>query len=172
MNKQSHQLLITGAAVAGVANAAYRAVVRRILRHGARALMAGDPEPLLRSFAEDAVLFLDGTHSWAGEHRGKAGIRAFFERFLQARVRGEVHEILVQGPPWRTTVMARFTDHAVDSGGTAIVYENRAVIVGTLVWGRIRAQRIYEDTQRVAEFDRILERRGDPVALTAVNPPA
>jgi ketosteroid isomerase-like protein len=113
MNKQSHQLLITGAAVVGAAGAAYRGAVRRTLRHGAPALMAGDPEPLLRTFAEDAVLPLDGTHSWAGEHRGKAGIRAFFERFLRARVRGEVPEILVQGPPWQTTVTARFTDYAL-----------------------------------------------------------
>src|SRR5260370_41261073 len=102
--------------------------------------MVGGPQPLLRSFAVDAGLLLDGTHSWAGEHRGKAGIRAFFERFLQAGVRGGGHEILVQGPPGRATVMARFTHHTVASAGAGVGYENRRVILGTAVWGRIRAQ--------------------------------
>ncbi len=34
------------------------------------------------------------------------------------------------------------------------IYTNRAVLVATVAWGKIRAQEDYEDTERVIAFDR------------------
>ena len=49
-----------------------------------------------------------------GEHRGKPAIEAFLRRFVEAGIVGEAHDILVNGPPWRTTVCMLFLDHALD----------------------------------------------------------
>jgi hypothetical protein len=71
---------------------------------------------------------------------------------------GEVHEILVNGPPWRTTVAVLFTDRATDESG-ATVYENRAVLFGRARWGKIVYQEDFEDTHKVEAFDRYLAQR-------------
>ncbi len=68
---------------------------------------------------------------------------------------GETHDILVNGPPWRTRVCVLFTDRAVDGRGT-LVYENRAALFGRVRWGKIVFQEDYEDTQKVEDFDRYL----------------
>jgi hypothetical protein len=40
---------------------------------------------------------------------------------------GEAHDVLVNGPPWRTTVCVLFTVRATDEAGS-VVYDNRAVL--------------------------------------------
>jgi ketosteroid isomerase-like protein len=129
-----------------------------MIRRNVRALAAGDIAPLLGSYADDAVLIFPGNSSWSGEHRGKPAIRGFLERFLAARLVGEVHEILVNGPPWRITVAVLFTDRARDETG-ATVYENRAVLFGRAKWGKIVYQEDFEDTHKVEAFDRYLATR-------------
>lgn len=136
----------------------YTWLLRAVLRRNTRRLMAGDTQPILRTFSDEATLVLDGHHSWSGQHRGKLAIRTFLERFLAEQIRGELHEILVAGPPWRTLISARFTDSAVDATGQT-VYENHAMILARIQWGKIVHQHIYEDTQRVAAFDEYLSTR-------------
>ncbi|MET8873248.1 nuclear transport factor 2 family protein [Nocardia sp. NPDC004604] len=152
MKRPSWNLLLATAIGVQAASRAYAFTLRTVLAHNVGQLMAGDPEPLLRAYAEHATLVLDGTHSWSGHHRGKPAIRAFFERFLAERVRGELHEVLLAGPPWRTLMAARFTDEAVDLQGR-VVYQNHAIILAHVRWGKIVSQRIFEDTQRVERFD-------------------
>lgn len=133
----------------------YKWAVRRMIRANVRRLAAGDPGPLLAGYAENATLVFPGSSSWGGEHRGKPAIEKFLERFLDAGMRGEAHEILVNGPPWRTLVCVLFTNEGRSADGT-LVYENRAVLFAQIVWGRIRYQEDYEDTEKVAAFDRYL----------------
>ncbi len=133
----------------------YKSAVRRMIRRNVEALRRGDPGPLLAGYADDAVLVFPGDSSWSGEHRGKRAIEAFLHRFLEVGIVGEVHDILVNGPPWRTTVCVLFSDRAVDRTG-ATVYENRAVLFGRIVWGRIVYHEDFEDTQKVEAFDRYL----------------
>ncbi len=141
----------------------YKWAVRRMIRRNVRALGRGDAGPLLASYADEAVLVFPGESSWSGEHRGKAAIAAFLRRFLEVGIVGELHEILVNGPPWRTTVCVLFSDRALDAAGTT-VYENRAVLFGRVVWGKIVYHEDFEDTQKVEAFDRYLDRHGPPVA--------
>jgi uncharacterized protein (TIGR02246 family) len=135
----------------------YKAMIRRMVRKNVRALQEGDPGPLLAGFAEDGVLVFPGQSSWSGEYRGKAAIEAFLRRFLDAGLRGEIHEIIVNGPPWRTTVGILFTDHANDAGGTE-VYANRAMFLVRARWGKVLSQEDFLDTQKVAAFDEYLAR--------------
>jgi len=129
-----------------------------MIRRNVRALGCGDIEPLLAGYADNAVLVFPGTSSWGGEHRGKAAIRTFLSRFVDAGLVGEIHEILVNGPPWRTTVCVVFSDRATGPSGDT-VYENRAVLFGRAVWGKIVYQEDFEDTHKVEAFDRYLADR-------------
>ena len=133
----------------------YKSAVRWMIRRNIRALNAGDPGPLLAGFADDAVLVFPGTSSWGREYRGKAAVEGFVRRFSAARLVGQPHEILVNGPPWRTTACVVFSDQATDASGQ-VVYQNRAVLFARAVWGKIIYQEDFLDTEKVGAFDRYL----------------
>ena len=133
----------------------YKALLRHRIRRSVQALRDGDPGPLVAGFADDAVLVFPGRSSWAGEYRGRAAIEGFLHSFLAAGLVGEVHDIVVNGPPWRTTVCVLFTDRAADPAG-AVVYENRVMFLVRAVWGKVVYQEDFLDTQKVVAFDEYL----------------
>ena len=133
----------------------YAAVYRALLRRTVPKLMAGDVDAFLRFYADDATVTFPGDNSWGPVYRGKDEIRGFLERFLRVGLQGEVHEVLVSGPPWDTTVAVRFDDRARAPDGTT-VYENRAVVFLRSRWGKIVSEEVFEDTEKVAAFDRWL----------------
>ncbi len=135
----------------------YKALIRSRIRRSVQALRDGDPGPLLAGFADDAVLVFPGTSTWAGEYRGKRSIEGFLRRFLDAGLVGEAHDIVVKGPPWRTTVCVLFVDRAADADGE-VVYENRVMFLVRAVWGKVVYQEDFLDTQRVTAFDAYLSR--------------
>ncbi|MGA2930764.1 MAG: nuclear transport factor 2 family protein [Acidimicrobiales bacterium] len=135
----------------------YKALIRSRIRRSVQALGDGDPGPLLAGFADDAVLVFPGTSTWAGEYRGKRSIEGFLRRFLDAGLVGETHDIVVNGPPWRTTVCVLFVDRAADVDGE-VVYENRVMFLVRAVWGKVVYQEDFLDTQRVTAFDAYLSR--------------
>ena len=65
---------------------------------------------------------------------------------------------LVHAVHENTTAAVLFNDEAPGA------YENRAVILVKIRWGRIVFEETYEDTQKVADWE---ERTGGPVALVA-----
>jgi ketosteroid isomerase-like protein len=133
----------------------YQAAVRFMIRRNVRALRRGDTRPLLASYAKDATLVFPGRSSWSGEYRGRDAIATFLERFVRDGLLGEAQDILVNGPPWRTTVCVLFTVEARDDAG-AIVYDNRAILFARARWGRIVYQEDFEDTGKGEAFDRYL----------------
>jgi ketosteroid isomerase-like protein len=138
------------------AQALYAEAFKRMLRRNVRLLMDGNVDALAGFYADDAELVFPGDNSWGPVYRGRDEIRAFLERFLRVGIRGEVHEIMVSGPPWSTTLLVHFSDRARGPDG-ALVYENDAVIRLKVRWGKIVYEQVYEDTEKVAEFDRWLE---------------
>jgi ketosteroid isomerase-like protein len=136
----------------------YKWAVRYKIRQGTNALTAGNLEPLLAGFADDAVFIFPGTSSWGGEYRGKPAIAGFLQSFLRNGLVGQTHEILVNGPPWRTSVCMIFTDRALNDSGE-VLYENRAVIYARVRWGKILYQEDFLDTVKVDAFDRLLQER-------------
>lgn len=136
----------------------YAWAVRAMLQRNASAFLAGDPGPLLKMYADDAVLEFPGESSWGPEYRGKAEIEGFLRRFLAAGLTGSIGQVFVSGPPWATRIAAEFDDWALDASGTK-VYDNRSVIVLQTRLGRVVRERVYEDTQKVAAFDTWLEQR-------------
>jgi ketosteroid isomerase-like protein len=162
------------AGLAVAATLAARALLVRAmlakLRRDVEALNGGDFEPVLANFAPEAVLrFNDGEHRWAGEHCGKAAVRRFLEDFVAAGIRGHINELVVGGPPWRMTLVARFDDHAHDPAGREI-YRNRTALVARARWGRIVLQDdFYEDTARIEALERSLRELGVAPASATVS---
>lgn len=141
----------------------YGSLVALMIRRGVQRINSGDIRPMLSSFADDAILVFPGDHSWGGEYRGKAEIQKFLERFVKVGIQLEPHEILVQGWPWKTTVLLRFTNEARDRDGN-VVYSNRGAIFAQAAWGKIKYQEDFEDTQKVVAFDKYLESRKQKTA--------
>ena len=134
-------------------------------RRSIRLLNEGRYETSLAVFAPDATLSFPGDNSWSSEfrspelgrepfatHRGKQEIEAFLRRYVGTGMQMSVEDILVNGPPWNTRVAVRVNHGIVVDGVT--IYSNRAVLMASIVWAKIRAQEDYEDTERVAAFDR------------------
>ena len=133
----------------------YKTAVRWMIRRNIAALRAGDPRPLIAGYADDAVLVFPGPSAWGGEYRGREAIAGFLNRFVADGLTGEAQEILVNGPPWRTTAAILFTATARDVTGTT-VYDNRAVLFVRARWGKITYQEDFEDTHKSEAFDRYL----------------
>jgi len=136
----------------------YKAAVRWMIRRNVAALGAGDPGPLLAGYAGNAVLVFPGNSAWSGEHRGKPAIEAFMRRFLENGLVGEAHDIVVNGPPWRTTVCVLFTVRATDPDGM-IVYDNRSILFARVRWGKIFYHEDFEDTHKIEAFDHYIAAR-------------
>lgn len=145
----------------------YKATVRWMIRRNIRRLSGGDYGSALAMFAADAELRFPGDNSWARQHRpvpapgraphathrGRAEIEAFLQRFVDEGLQMEVEDILVNGPPWNMRAAAIVHDWIPGTDGRDR-YANRAVLVVHSVWGRIRVQEDFEDTERVAALDR------------------
>ncbi len=141
---------------------AYSRAVRRALEYNLGRLRAGDPEPLLRFYAEDVRFRFPGQGSWAAQLATKRELERWIARYLDTGLRLYPEQIVISGPPWSTTFCIRCRDHARDPEGN-VVYENRAVIWGRMSWGKVREYEVYEDTQKSAAFDEYLA-EGGPVA--------
>jgi ketosteroid isomerase-like protein len=131
------------------------------LRGDVRRLNAGDYEPLLAGYADDAVLHFNvGPHRWSGDYRGKPEIERFLREFTAAGLKGEIRELWIAGPPWALTLIARFDDRATGPNGEEL-YANRVTIVARTRWGKIvEHEDFYEDTGRILAFDEKLRELG------------
>lgn len=152
---------LLGIATAFGARALFARAVLRSFDRDVAALNAGDYHPLLKKYADDALLvFNDGDHRWAGEHRGKAAIERFLQDFVAAGVQGEVRQAWFAGPPWAMKVAARFDDGAVAADGEQL-YRNRLVLVLEMRWAKVvRQDDFYEDTSRIERLEAGLRERG------------
>jgi ketosteroid isomerase-like protein len=133
----------------------YAWTVRFLVRWGVRALRAGDLRPILGLYADDVRFVFPGRSSWAADLRGKEEVERWLRRFVRVGLQLEVRQVLVNGPPWNTTVCVHFVDHATGPDGQ-IVYANRGAILAKVAWGRVIFEESCEDTQKVAEFDEYL----------------
>jgi ketosteroid isomerase-like protein len=145
----------------------YKAAVRTLVRHSISRLNRGDASLLLRLASADAELAFPGDNSWAAmyrpvrksrdrhvTHQGIDECRSFAERLVSEGIQFEVEDILVNGPPWKLRVAVRAHDFITSPTGGDDVYNNRAALFLELRWGRLVRWEDYEDTERVATWDR------------------
>ena len=137
----------------------YGWIVRKMIEGALRSQAAGDLGPLLSKAADDVHFVFPGDSSWKADIHGKAELEPWIRRFMEVGLQFEPQQIVVSGWPWNTTIFIYFTDQAKDGSGK-VVYENRGVIRGKVVWGKIKSYVVFEDTQKVAAFDEYLAGRG------------
>lgn len=150
----------------------YKPVVRTLIRRSLRSLNQGRYEPLLRLYAVDASLTFPGENALSHQHRrpvsgrapaithrGRVEIEALLRESVARGIQFQVEDILVNGPPWRTRVCVREHHWILDAGGNE-VYANRAAFCVVVRWGKITSQEDYEDTERMATYERRLANLG------------
>jgi ketosteroid isomerase-like protein len=143
----------------------YKTAVRALIRHGIGRPNDGDPSFLLRLASSEMEIAFPGENSWASmhrpvekgrhryaTHRGIDECRAFADRFVQEGLHFEIEDILVNGGPWNTRVALRAHDHRPGPEGDE--YNNRVVAFLEIKWGRLVSWEDYEDTERIAVWDR------------------
>ncbi len=81
-------------------------------------------------------------------------IRTWFERFVALRPQVEIADVIASGPPWNLPVGVRFADRIALPGGCD--YKNEGMQYLRLRWGRVRLDRIFLDTQALADVDPLL----------------
>ena len=133
----------------------YSWIVRRALGQVVRQINSGDVPALMKRVGDDMLLVFPGESSFAGEYRGKDEIEAWLRRFVALKPSFELHDAAVAGPPWNMRVSFRFSDRIAAPDGWE--YRNTGAEWLRIRGGKIREQRVYLDTQRVAELDTHLE---------------
>ena len=81
-----------------------------------------------------------------------AGRERLAERFIEVGIKYRIEDILVNGPPWNMRVAVRAYDYIEGADGVDD-YNNRAVSMLEMRWGRLIRWETYEDTQRLADWD-------------------
>ena len=134
----------------------YGWLVGRMIRRSVRSLNEGDIQPLLSGYADDVHFVFHGESSWAADIHGKTELEAWLRRFVEVGLQLEPEDIVVAGwTPWSFSVCMKVTDRARGPDGD-IVYENKGIIFGKIVWGKIKSYEAFVDTQKVAAFDEYL----------------
>lgn len=129
----------------------YRWLVSRKVHAGFDSLGQGDPEPVLKLFRDGSHFLFPGDHSWSLDTTDRSAVVRWFGRFAALHPQFTVHDVLVKGPPWKTVVAVHGEDRVELSDG--YVYRNEWAQRLRLSWGRLQEDRLYVDTQRVAELD-------------------
>jgi len=142
----------------------YKATVRALIRRSIRHLNAGNYEPLLAMYANDAELAFPGDNFLSRQfrsphagraasptHRGRAELEAFLRRCVELGLQFQIEDILVNGPPWRTRVCVR--DHHWIPNDSDDAYANRAAIYVQVARGRTKHEEIYQATQRTTAYE-------------------
>jgi ketosteroid isomerase-like protein len=136
----------------------YAWLVGFLVRRGFRKLNAGDTSGALDMFAPDAHFVFPGRHSFAADLSDPEQIRAWFERFVGLSPHFEIVDVIASGPPWNMRVGVRFSDRIALPDGRE--YRNEGMQYVRLRWGRVRLDRIFLDTQAVADADALLMAKG------------
>jgi ketosteroid isomerase-like protein len=129
----------------------YSWIVKQALRRLEKQLSGGEVDKLMAAYADNAVMVFPGDHSWGGEYRGKAAIRAWLERFVAAKPTFVLGDAAVAGPPWNMRIFFTFTDSIVAPDG--FEYRNAGMEYVHMRFGKIVEHRVHLDTQKVAELD-------------------
>ena len=145
----------------------YKASVRALMRYSIRKLNSGDYSLMLKMASPNFELAFPGENSWAtmfrsqvlgreryATHRGIDEATAFAERFVREGIQFKIEDILVNGAPWNTRIALRAHNFIPGASGAPDEYANRAVLFLEVRWGRLVRWEDYEDTQRVATWDR------------------
>jgi ketosteroid isomerase-like protein len=144
-------------------------IVGWMIRRSVRRLNEGDIKPLLSGYADDVHFVFPGESSFAADIHGKGELEVWLRRFVEVGLQLEPEDIVVAGWfPWSITVCLKVTDRARGPDGDTF-YENRGVIFGKIVWGKIKSYEVFVDTQKLVGLDEYLSAHGLAAAEGVIN---
>jgi ketosteroid isomerase-like protein len=145
----------------------YHAIVRARITRLFHALNQGNYEPVLGTLAGQFEHWFAGEHALSGTRTTMARTRAWYERLYKVfpNIRFDLSNIVVNGPPWNTTVAVEWNDSYTLANGDK--RSNCGVHFIRLQWGRGTSVRIYCDTRLLLENLEIQYRGGVPEAHAA-----
>ncbi len=128
---------------------------RFVMRWAYGCINEGRPEPVLRLISDDIVFTFPGSSRWAKTYRGKQELEGFMRELHALGLKFEVHDTVVKGWPWNTTVYVLISDRAHGPDGR-VTYSNRAVEIWKARWMKIVGGELFEDTEKATAWDAYL----------------
>ena len=128
----------------------YRLIVTKKVRETFLAVQNHDYDKVLAGIADSNLKHhFAGNNALGGTRHDKEALRRWFERLgvVLPELKLDVTDVLVKGPPWNTTVVARWVATTTLLNGEH--YVNRGCHVLGLKWGKAQTFDVYEDTQVV-----------------------
>lgn len=114
-------------------------------------LQAGDAT-FATSLLADGVRFrFPGKNPFAAELSGKADNQEWLRRFAHFRPEFEIHDVIASGMPWDIRASIHFSDR-IGAPDDPDAYCNEGVCIVRLRWGRVVEEKVFLDTQAVADF--------------------
>ncbi len=134
----------------------YNAIVRRRVHQLFQQANLGNWEAIVVGLAPEFTYRFVGDTPLGGTRQTHAAMRRWFER-LYRLFPGAIfapQTVVVEGPPWRTTVMTYvlIQGTAPDGNGQLQAYENEFMQRMVLRWGRVTSVLTLEDTQRFVDL--------------------
>lgn len=123
-------------------------LVKKFVEFNVRRMLAGNVDALIAQFDENAELIFPGRSSFSGRFSGRGQIGAWLRRFVALKPVYIVRDLCVAGPPWNMRVAYHLSDRIGEH------YSNEAVVWLRLRWFKLVQQRVFLDTERVAEWER------------------
>jgi ketosteroid isomerase-like protein len=129
----------------------YGWLVKQVSRAVATRVAQGDASLLNRFTAERVRFRFPGQHPFAADVSTRAEVEQWWARFAHFRPKFEIHDAIASGPPWNIRACLYFTDQIGDpADGTP--YVNEGVCLFRIRWWKVVEERVFLDTQAVAEF--------------------
>lgn len=129
----------------------YRWLIGRVTRRVYAGVAEGDLRFATALLAEDAHFRFPGRNPFAADHRSRHDISHWMQRFAHFRPQFEFHDVIASGPPWNIRACILFTDRIGDRDDPN-PYVNEGVCFIRIRWGRVTEERVFLDTQAVADF--------------------
>lgn len=128
----------------------YRRIIEKKVRETFLAVQHHEYDAVLAGVSDtDLVHHFAGNNALGGTRRDKEALGRWFRRVgtVLPELEFEIRDVLVKGPPWNTTVVARWVATTTLLNGDS--YVNPGCHVIGIRWGKARSFDVYEDTQAV-----------------------
>lgn len=129
----------------------YGVIVRILAKRAFDDLREGDAEFAAALMADDAHFRFPGRSPFAADHRSADDIRRWLRRFAHFHPRFDIHDVIAAGPPWAIRACIHFSD-VIGGPDDPDPYVNEGVCLFRMRFGRVVEQRVFLDTQAVADF--------------------
>lgn len=143
----------------------YKAIVAKRIRNIFNEINSGHCQPMIDGLSPEFKYIFHGDHSLSGSRTSLKSMELWWSRVfhLLPGAQFTIHQIVVQGHPWNTTVAVRQSISIADStdGG----YSNVVMQFMHLRWGKVTRIETLEDTKKLGLYLSKLDVKKFPDAM-------